>query len=145
MLTDARGEVVAAVRADSAGRYRVAGVSSGAHTLVVSAEGARPAALTVTMPETGVLTQDIELVSALILSGTVRNGDGRPVPDARIVIQDGDARVVATTHTDDDGQYIVADLPEGEYTVVASGYPPSASRVVLGSGPAAEHDVTLGY
>jgi hypothetical protein len=38
----------------------------------------------------------------------------------------------------------VPDLPEGEYTVVARGYPPVASQVSVTRGEIT-HDVTLGY
>ena len=40
---------------------------------------------------------------------------------------------------------MVSDLPEGEYTVVASGYPPATSQVTLHGGGEAAHDVRLGY
>ena len=44
-----------------------------------------------------------------------------------------------------DAEYVISDLPEGEYTVVASGYPPATSHVSLVGGDEAAHDVRLGY
>ncbi|HWO65200.1 MAG TPA: hypothetical protein VNO31_34705, partial [Umezawaea sp.] len=46
--------------------------------------------------------------------------------------------------TDGEGRYMVRDLPSGAYTVVASGYPPVSSQVVLADGEAG-HDVRLGH
>ena len=53
--------------------------------------------------------------------------------------------VAAVARTDSNGRYVVSDLPEGDYTVVASGYPPATSQVTLLGGDDAAHDVRLGY
>ena len=39
----------------------------------------------------------------------------------------------------------MANLPEGDYTVIASGYPPAASRLRVTSGNPHTHDVELGH
>ena len=46
---------------------------------------------------------------------------------------------------DNEGGEVTIDLPEGDYTVVASGYPPAASRLRVSSGEAQAHDVQLGH
>lgn len=47
--------------------------------------------------------------------------------------------------TGPDGAYSFENLPEGEYTVIASGYPPVASRLTVAAGQRHTHDVQLGY
>ncbi len=144
-LTDAGGEVVDSQPSASDGSYRFTGVRRGPATLVVSAPAFRPAALPLTLPATGEVRHDVELVGGAELSGVARNRGGAPVPDARITILDADGGVVTVTSTDAGGRYAVDDLAEGDYTVIASGYAPTAEHVRLGAGQVGAHDVVLGY
>ncbi|GAA5163678.1 MULTISPECIES: MFS transporter [Amycolatopsis] len=143
-LTDSRGEVTGASITTAEGAYTFHGVGAGTYTLVASAERMRPVALMLTVPESGVLRQDVELASAVVLAGTARTDGDRVVPDARITVLDAEGNVAAVARTDSEGRYVVSDLPEGDYTVVASGYPPATSQVNLLGGEAT-HDVRLGY
>jgi len=144
-LTDSRGEVTGASITTNEGAYAFHGVGSGNYTLVASAERMRPTAVMLTVPESGLLRQDVELASAVVLAGTARTEGDRPVPDARITVLDADGNVAAVARTDSEGRYVISDLPEGDYTVVASGYPPATSQVNLPGGGEARHDVRLGY
>ncbi|SDC87541.1 MFS transporter [Actinokineospora iranica] len=144
-LTDARGEVVETQPSASDGSYRFSGVRAGAHTLVVSAETFRPTALPLTVPTTGEIRHDIELVGGAELSGTARTTTGDPVPNARITVLDSTGNVITVTTTDSDGHYLIDDLAEGEYTVIASGYSPTTSQIRLTAGRLGEHNVTLGH
>ncbi|WP_027941456.1 MFS transporter [Amycolatopsis taiwanensis] len=143
-LTDSRGEVTGASSTGSDGSYSFASVGAGEYTLVASAERMRPVAIMLTLPDSGLINQDLELTQAVVLSGTARTDGDRVVPDARITVLDAEGNVAAVTRTDADGRYLVSDLPEGDYTIVASGYPPATSQVSVGGGEAA-HDVRLGY
>ena len=88
---------------------------------------------------------DVALPSAASLTGVVRSADlGLPVPDARVTLLDAGGSVVAATTTDTDGAYTFTDLPDGDYTVIATGYPPVATPLRL-EGQRATHDVELGY
>ncbi|MFF0487646.1 MFS transporter [Nocardia sp. NPDC004068] len=142
-LTDMRGEVVGAAVSDGDGSYVCPGVVSGTYTLVVIAERMRPTATMLTVPDSGVLEHDIELAPLAMLTGSVR-ADGRPVPDAQVTVRDEGGTVLGTARTDDEGRYTVTDLPEGDYTVIARGYPPVTTRVAVNGG-AVEHDVHLGF
>ncbi|ROS41329.1 MFS transporter [Amycolatopsis thermoflava] len=144
-LTDSRGEVTGAAISDAQGGYVFRGVGSGTYTLVASADRMRPVASLITVPESGVLQQDVEIAPAVLLAGTARTDGGRPVPDARITVLDAEGNVAAVARTDENGEYVVSDLPEGDYTVVASGYPPATSQVNLPGGGDIQHDVRLGY
>ncbi|HJQ44899.1 MAG TPA: DHA2 family efflux MFS transporter permease subunit [Amycolatopsis sp.] len=144
-LTDSRGEVTGASITTGEGAYAFQGVGSGTYTLVASAERMRPAAVLLTVPESGLLRQDVELTSAVVLAGTARTNGERAVPDARITVLDAEGNVAAVARTDSEGRYVISDLPEGDYTVVASGYPPATSQVNLLGGGESRHDVRLGY
>ncbi|WP_216902100.1 MFS transporter [Nocardia alni] len=142
-LTDMRGEVVGAAVTAQDGLYTCHGVVSGIYTLVAVADHMRPAALTLSVPESGLLRHDVELSPMTVLSGAAW-AHGRAVPDAQVTVLDAGGTPVASTRTDEDGQYVVSDLPEGDYTVVASGYPPVTSQVTVEGGQIS-HDVRLGY
>ncbi|WP_156754572.1 MFS transporter [Actinokineospora pegani] len=145
VLTDSRGEVVASQPSANDGSYRFAGIRPGQHTLVVSADTFRPTALPLAVPTTGEVRHDVELVGGAELSGVARTAAGTPVPDARITVLDAAGAVITVTTTNPDGRYLVDDLAEGEYTVIASGYAPTAATVALRGGEVGTHDVTLGY
>ncbi|MFC9897443.1 MFS transporter [Nocardia sp. NPDC127579] len=142
-LTDRRGEVVGAALSTEDGHFVCHDVVSGSYTLVVIAEHMRPYAAALTVPPSGLLRHDIDLDPMAVLAG-MAIADGRAVPDVQIMVLDVAGDLTATVRTDADGQYVVPDLPEGEYTVVARGYPPVTSRVSV-SGGEVEHDVRLGY
>ncbi len=143
-LTDGRGEVNGAFITTTDGTYAFVGVGAGAYTLVASGPGYRPVAVTLTVPDSGVLRHDVELSSSVQLTGIARTEGDRVVPDARITVLDTEGNVAAVARTDGEGRYLVSDLPAGAYTVVASGYPPATSQVELTGGEAG-HDVRLSY
>jgi EmrB/QacA subfamily drug resistance transporter len=144
-LTDQRGEVTGSTITTETGIYTFHGVGAGSYTLVASAQRFRPVAVMLNVPETGEVRQDIELVGSILLKGVAHTDDNRIVPDARITVLGKDGSVAAVTRTDLEGQYLISDLPEGEYTVIASGYPPATSQVDLLAGTESELDVHLGY
>jgi hypothetical protein len=67
------------------------------------------------------------------------------VADARVTLLDSDGNVAAVATTGPDGSYSFENLAEGDYTVIASGYPPAASRLQISSGQPHSHDVQLGH
>ncbi|MDR7170108.1 MFS family permease [Nocardia kruczakiae] len=142
-LTDLRGQVVGAAVTDADGGYLCAGVVGGTYTLVAVAAHLRPTAMTLTVPDSGVLHHDVELFPLAVLTGSVRAGD-RAVPDALVTVLDETGAVLGTARTDGEGRYSVTDLTEGTHTVVVRGYPPREARVEVAGG-AVEHDVRLGY
>ncbi|MFQ6325271.1 MFS transporter [Nocardia sp. CWNU-33] len=143
-LTDMRGEVVGAAITAGDGVYVCHGVVSGTYTLVAVADHMRPSAATLTMPDSGLLRQDIDLAPMAVLAGSAWSDGDRFVPDVQITVLDADGDLTATARTDENGRYVVSDLPEGQYTVVARGYPPVSSRVTVIGGEVV-HDVKLGY
>lgn len=142
-VTDLRGEVVSSAVSDRTGRYTCGGVTAGSYTLVAVAAGLRPLATSLAVPDGGVRSFDIELVAMAVLTGVTR-ADGGPVANAQVTVLDPTGQPVATAQTDSDGQYQITDLMEGDYTVVARGYPPVASKITV-AGREIVHDVQLGY
>jgi EmrB/QacA subfamily drug resistance transporter len=144
-LADSRGEIVAAQSTGAAGRYLLAELVPGRYTLAVSGPSCQPAALPVLVADGGETTQDVELRHGARLEGTARGTHGQVVPDALVTLMDSGGNVAAVTTTGADGRYVLENLPEGEYTVIASGYPPAASTLQITSGEPHAHQVELGH
>ncbi|MGI5218560.1 MFS transporter [Nocardia sp. CA-290969] len=143
-VTDQRGEVVASAASDAHGAYLCHGVVPGTYTLVAVAEHMRPSASALTVPDSGLLRHDIELSPMAVLSGSALSESGRALEDIQITVLDAAGEVNATVRTDETGRYVVTDLPEGRYTVVARGYPPVTGQISV-NGADAAFDVRLGY
>jgi EmrB/QacA subfamily drug resistance transporter len=144
VLTDVRGEVVAAGTTDAAGGFAFTAVTAGSYTLAVSAAAHRPAAIPVEAGN-GQSRHEIELLPGVRVHGTVRAEGRGPVADARVTLLDAAGNVVGVATTGPDGEYAFADLTGGQYTVMASGYPPVASGVNLSGQGDDAHDVWLGH
>ncbi|WP_431910039.1 MSCRAMM family protein [Nonomuraea jabiensis] len=143
VLTDVRGEVVTTGTTDAEGSYSLSGVTSGGYTLAVSADSFRPAAVPVEVAGAGQTRQDVELRPGARIRGTVRAGDGGPLNDARVTLLDAAGNVVGTTTTGEDGAYAFADLTGGQYTLIATGYPPVADTVSINGRDDDDRDLWL--
>ncbi|WP_063021716.1 MFS transporter [Nocardia niwae] len=143
-LTDLDGEVVGSANAAADGAYVCHGVVPGTYTVVAVAEHMRPSAAALTVPDSGLLRHDIVLTPMAVLAGSAWSDGGRAIADVQISVLDAAGALTATARTDENGRYIVADLAEGDYTVVARGYPAVTSRVTVSGGEVA-HDVRLSY
>ncbi|MCS0638512.1 MFS transporter [Streptomyces sp. LP05-1] len=144
-LTDVRGEVVSSTRSGWDGGYAIGELVAGEYTLAASAPAFRPAALPVSVQAARETRQDIELAGGAVLRGTVRANGGRIVEDARVTLLDAAGNVVATLTTGVDGTFRFVDLPSGEYTVIAAGYPPVATVLRVAGGGRTERDLQLGH
>jgi hypothetical protein len=144
VLTDVRGEVIASARTGDDGEYAFARLLPGSYTLAVNAEGFQPAALPVEAAGGGPVRQDVELDGGAGLRGIVRTRGGRPVEDARVTLVDGRGEVVASMTTAADGRFAFDNLPCGDYTLIAAGYPPVATALDISSGQV-EQELTLGH
>ncbi|MGV9409698.1 MFS transporter [Nocardia sp. NPDC003693] len=143
-LTDVHGDVVGSDVTEADGAYGCRGVLAGTYTLVAVAEHMRPCAATLSVPESGMLHHDVELLPRAVLAGSASTESGQSISDAQITVLDEAGDLIAVTRTDDTGHYVVPDLADGRYTIMARGYPPVFSRVTVVDGAVA-HDVQLGY
>ncbi len=143
-LLDLRGEVVAVAASDANGRYHLPDLVGGTYTLAASAAPFQPTARLVTVVESGASVEDVELFAGRFLRGVARGGrERRAVPDARVVLTDPNGDIVSVTRTDAAGEYVFADVPEGDYTVTASGYPPVTATIRVAGGESYQHDLEL--
>ncbi|MGH3439736.1 MAG: MFS transporter, partial [Sciscionella sp.] len=145
-LVDSRGEVVEADRTDTLGHYSFGGVAAGEYTLAVSADGCLPLVRVVAMGEIGDVTVDIALAVKTPLRGVARSGsDGRPIAEALVTLVDSGGQSIGSVLTDPDGAYCFPAVGEGQYTLIASGYPPISEAVRIRLDGANRQDVTLGH
>jgi MFS family permease len=144
IVTDVRGDVLATAQTDGVGEFTLADLVPGPVTLAVSSPKHRPVALPVEVGGQGVTRVDVALRPGAQIRGTVR-GAGAPLGDARVTLVDAAGNVVATTTTGSDGAYAFSDLDAGQYTVIATGYPPRAAGVSVSGGDVDGHDVELAH
>lgn len=138
VVTDVRGEVLATGGTGTDGAFGFDDLPAGDFTLAVNAAGYRPAALPVEVAGNGPTHVEVPLRPGARLHGTVLGGTARtPLPEARVTLVDAAGNVVATVTTGTDGAYAFGDLDAGEYSLVASGYPPVATQVTVGNGATA--------
>jgi EmrB/QacA subfamily drug resistance transporter len=146
VVTDVRGEVVASAMTAEDGTFGVQELVAGLFTLAVNAPGYRPAAVLAEVGASGTTQCEVELRAGARLLGTVRGGGAAtPLADARVMLVDATGTVVAATTTEADGGCTFTDLAAGDYTVIASGYPPVATSVALDGTGESAFDVTLAH
>ncbi len=144
IVTDVRGDVLATGTTGEQGEFTFAELVPGAVTVAVNAAGYRPRALPVEVGGTGVTRVEVELASGAHVQGVVRAPHG-PLGDARVTLVDAAGNVVGSATTGADGAYAFADLDGGEYTVIATGYPPVATALTVTGRGADDHDIELAH
>ncbi|MFD4949258.1 DHA2 family efflux MFS transporter permease subunit [Streptomyces sp. NPDC058239] len=146
IVTDVRGDVLATGKSGETGEFTFGELVPGSVTVAVNAAGFRPLALPVEIGGQGVTRIEAALQSGALVQGVVRAGSGRrPLPDARVTLVDAAGNVVATSTTGDDGAYAFADLDAGEYSVIATGYPPVAGALTVAGRGVDGHDIELAH
>ncbi|MET7785425.1 MFS transporter [Streptomyces sp900116325] len=146
IVTDVRGDVLATGKSAGNGEFTFTELVPGAVTVAVNAAGYRPLALPVEIGGQGVTRIDAALQSGALVQGVVRAGTAlRPLPDARVTLVDAAGNVVATSTTGEDGAYAFADLDAGEYSVIATGYPPVAGALTVAGRGVDGHDIELAH
>ncbi|MFI6209393.1 MFS transporter [Streptomyces sp. NPDC051041] len=144
IVTDVRGDLLATQVTGEQGEFSLAELVPGAVTVAVNAAGYRPRALPVEVGGTGVTRIEVDLDAGARVQGVVRAPHG-PLSDARVTLVDAAGNVVGTATTGADGAYAFTDLDSGEYTVIATGYPPVATALTV-SGPGVDgHDIELAH
>jgi uncharacterized protein YfaS (alpha-2-macroglobulin family) len=143
-LIDIRGDVVGATPTGREGRFTFFELAQGLYTLTVAAATLQPVALSVEVPAGGHITQDVEVAARVQLVGTVRTASaGLPVPEALTTLVGADGNVIGSAITDIDGGFVFDDLAAGAYTIIATGYPPVAAEVQVGTAVPTETVITL--
>ncbi|MFG2317425.1 MULTISPECIES: MFS transporter [Streptomyces] len=144
IVTDVRGDLLASAATGEAGEFAFTELVPGTVTVAVNAAGYRPRALPLEVGGTGVTRVEVDLQAGAQVQGVVRAPHG-PLADARVTLVDAAGNVVGTATTGADGAYAFTDLDAGEYTVIATGYPPVATALTV-AGPGADgHDIELAH
>jgi len=119
---------------DATGKYTIANVPPGSYQVTASKSGYYSSALTVTVVSGGSAVANLSL-SQIIVAGSITGSvidakDGSPIVGA--TVSDGGR----TALTDAGGQYIIAGVPQGTYTLTASaaGYAVSSQGVSVVAG-----------
>ncbi|MFE6620486.1 MFS transporter [Streptomyces sp. NPDC057740] len=144
IVTDVRGDLLATAATGEQGEFSFAELVPGAVTVAVNAAGYRPRALPVEVGGTGVTRIEVDLEAGAQVQGVVRAPHG-PLADARVTLVDAAGNVVGTATTGTDGAYAFTDLDGGEYTVIATGYPPVATALTVTGRGTDDHDITLAH
>ncbi|MFI6049906.1 MFS transporter [Streptomyces violascens] len=146
IVTDVRGDLLATGKSGAAGEFTFGELVPGQVTVAVNADGFRPLALPVEIAGYGVTRIEAALQAGALVQGTIRGGgDRRPLADARVTLLDAAGNVVAGATTGDDGAYAFADLNSGEYTLIATGYPPVAGSLTVTGRGVDGHDIELAH
>ncbi|MEU2930458.1 MFS transporter [Streptomyces sp. NPDC007251] len=144
IVTDVRGDLLATAATGAQGDFALTDLVPGTVTLAVNASGFRPRALPVEIGATGLTRIEIDLDAGARLQGVVRAPHG-PLADARVTLVDQAGNVVGTATTGADGAYAFTDLDSGEYTVIATGYPPVATALTVAGSGVDDHDIELAH
>ncbi|WP_369390399.1 MFS transporter [Streptomyces sp. CG1] len=144
IVTDVRGDLLATAATGEQGQFAFADLVPGTVTMAVNASGFRPRALPVEIGATGVTRVEIDLDAGARLQGVVNAPHG-PLADARVTLVDQAGNVVGTATTGTDGAYAFTDLDSGEYTVIATGYPPAATALTVAGTGVDGHDIQLAH
>lgn len=146
IVTDVRGDVLATGTSGPTGEFAFGELVPGSVTVAVNAAGFRPLALPVEVGGQGVTRIEAALRAGALVRGVVRAGSGRsPLADARVTLIDAAGNVIATATTGEDGAYAFTDLDAGEYSVIATGYPPVAGAVTVTGTGVDGHDIELAH
>ncbi|MFE0255350.1 MFS transporter [Streptomyces sp. NPDC059010] len=144
IVTDVRGDLLATAATGEHGEFGFAELVPGAVTVAVNAAGFRPRALPVEIGGTGVTRIEVDLEAGAQVQGVVRAPHG-PLADARVTLVDAAGNVVGSATTGADGAYAFTDLDGGEYTVIATGYPPVATALTVNGRGTDDHDIELAH
>ena len=127
---------------DSGGRFHLAGISTGACSINISAAGYPTEERTVSISWNRTINTDIHLNGAT-LTGFVRDNSGNPMT-AAISLENGTAWFNTTAGAD--GKYSISGLRAGEYNITASesGYVPyENTSIPVSSGATLWENCTL--
>ncbi|WP_371566359.1 MFS transporter [Streptomyces canus] len=127
-LLDGSGRQLARATSGEDGTYALDTAERGSLVLIGSAPGHQPQVVTLSVNGAPVSHDLVILPSPGGLTGTVRGGDGEPLPGALVVATDQRGDVTASVTAGTDGGYQLAELLPGDYTlsVSAPGHRPVA-------------------
>ncbi|MEU8996390.1 MFS transporter [Streptomyces caniferus] len=146
-LIDRQGRQAGVTTAAADGRYALAAPAAGTYVLTGAAPGHTPYAASALYRGEGAPAQvDLILAATGRLGGVLLGGpEGAPLAGGSIVLTDAAGEVVVRTTSGADGEWDVAPLPPGPYTLVLSapGHQPRARALELSGGEPERQDIRL--
>jgi Carboxypeptidase regulatory-like domain/Putative Ig domain len=143
------------VQTESAGHYTVSGLSEGTYLVTAIPSGQSGYAATgsgpFTLAEGEAATKDISLLTAAVVTGTVRNASSAPFEHVALTVCDEEREepdACFSTESETGGHYSV-EVPAGKYTVLAtapahSGYGSAKTQLfTLNGGETVTRELTL--
>ncbi|GII21552.1 MFS transporter [Planosporangium mesophilum] len=118
-VTDFAGRQVARGVTGADGAYRLDLPTGGSYLLICAGEQHQPVASLVAVGA-GTVSRHVTLVGASLVEGRVLQHGGEPISGATVTLTDARGEVVGAAVTGPDGEYVLADLYPGEYTLTAS-------------------------
>lgn len=145
ILTDANGRLIRSLSTDEDGSFLIDKLAYSPYVLVLHQGGYQPRAIDLQVSEAQQqITVTAELASHArlgSLSGVVSDGEHTLVNDVRLTLTDGSGtRLTATSK--EDGSFRFADVPVGNYILIAAGHPPTVSRLEI-SEATNQHNIHL--
>jgi MFS family permease len=131
-VTDLRGRQVGATAVDPDGSYAVYDIADGTYTVIATAPGSSPRAMTVSVVGEAVFRRDFALAGGASVRGRVRNAHG-PVA-AQLIVTDQSGAVVTQTHAGADGYFTITGLSDGDtvaLTASAAGCQPASQLITV--------------
>jgi hypothetical protein len=120
----------------------------GTYTVTFSGDGIQTQVRSVDLdPETGLNLTDVDAVlseATAVVSGTVSDRTG-PIGGVAIQLSDGTTILNATSADDPEGEYVIAGIPPGTYTLTftQTGAVPSSVLLTLAAGDSPTVDMVL--
>ncbi|NDZ97518.1 MFS transporter [Streptomyces sp. SID6673] len=133
-VTDTRGHQAGTTAVHADGTYTAHDIADGTYTVIATAPGRSPRAMTVSVVGEAVFRRDFTLAGGSVLRGRVRDG-ARPLA-ANLIVTDQSGAVVTQAHADSDGYFTIAGLSAGDTVAVtasAPGYQPASQLVTVDS------------
>ncbi|MFW0782919.1 carboxypeptidase-like regulatory domain-containing protein [Gordonia sp. CPCC 206044] len=134
-VTDTRGHQAGTASVATDGSYAVHDLADGTYTVIATAPGRSPKALTVSVVGDLVFRRDFTLTGAATVTGRVHDNE-RPLT-ANLIVTDQTGAVITQTHADADGQFTITGLSGGDTVAVtasAPGYQPTSQLVTVDTG-----------
>lgn len=143
-VTDVRGRQSGQVSVHSDGTYAVSDLADGTYTVIATAPGRSPKALSVSVVNGLVFRRDFTLGGGSSLHGVVRDNH-RPLP-ANLIVTDQSGVVISQAPANSDGTFAISGLSVGDTVAVtasAPGYQPTSQLITVEASDTAPIDILL--
>ncbi|AZG47548.1 MFS transporter [Gordonia insulae] len=131
-VTDVRGHQAGSAAVHADGSYGIHDLADGTYTVIATAPGRSPRALTVSVVGDLIFRRDFALAGGSTVRGVVRDAQ-RPLA-ASLVVTDQSGAVVTQVHADSEGRFAIAGLAQGDTVAVTAsvpGYQPTSQLVTV--------------